>query len=222
MQQSILVLTPGRTGSSAIAGALHLLGVPMSESVGHLDNIERPFAQAGLFEDTAFWEINYQTWQREIDEATSLASYGYMVWKRNDIPIWGLKDPQAVHCFEVFAPLLPNMRLIISLRDEEEAVQSYLKAFGGGEYLANLVPTGVSEEQFVRDLLYQRLEIIERIKSQDRWPHLAVHYDDLLQNPVGWVSTVAAFAFDELKIYPHPDSLLDAVKHIDPSLRSIG
>lgn len=221
MSRSIVVLTPGRTGSSAIAGALHFLGVPMGDREENLDNIERDFAPVGLFEDTVFWEINRQTWGKEIDETTSLASYAYLIWKRYDMPIWGLKDPQAVHCFECFAPLLPDLHIIISTREKEECIQSFLKAFGGGEYLDELCPDDCTEEQYVRGLIQERLEIIDNIKKLDRYPFISIDYGDLIKNPVGWIGLLSQFAFGGLKYFPHPDNILAAVKHIDPDLRTI-
>jgi len=187
-----------------------------------LDSTERSFAPVGLYEDLVFWEINYQTWTGEIDDATSLANYAYLVWQRHTMPIWGLKDPQAVHCFETFAPLFPNMRLIISERDKEQCIESFMKAFGGGEYLLNLCPDELSEEQYIRHLIKERLGIIERIKQSNRWPHLSIQYDNLLENPIGWVSLMAQFAFSGLDYFPPPENILAAVQHIDPELRTIG
>ena len=215
----ILILTPGRTGSSAVAGILDKLGIVMGHPIT-LDKEMRDFAPSGLYEDVNFWDLNFKAWNGRVKNPYDLVgSYAALFYTRRNTSLWGLKDPQALHTFDVFEPLLGDYRVIFPIRDRDSTICSFLSAFGGGEYLKRINSEGIPEERFVERLIDQRLELIEYLKQEYQFNYLPIPYNDLLENPSGWVASISTFVFDGTGYLPHPDKVVEAIEHIDPSLR---
>lgn len=220
MNRQIIILTPGRTGSSMLAGILDKLGITMAlfrdREIG-----EHAHAPAGLYEDQKFWEINTALWIGRIDEENAAGRYGVEVWRRRDLQLWGVKDPHLCHTLPTLLPLLSEPRLLISTRERNEAVESFRAAFGNTEYRHRVLPDGVEWDVFVERLFDERLALIDEYRNLGL-PHLDVPYAKVLENPAGWVGAIAAYCFGGTNLVPFPERVRDAIKHVRPELRHYG
>lgn len=123
----IIVLGTYRSGTSAVAGVLHHLGVMMGKE------FDKPAASnpTGYFEDLEF--------KRLFD----MLAEGREVWKlletlvkirETESPIWGVKDPQLCLFLSKFLPLIhTEHRIISTIRSKEEICKSLAKAITGQE-----------------------------------------------------------------------------------------
>jgi hypothetical protein len=125
LMSCIIVLGCYRSGTSAVAGVLHHLGVKM----GNDFDKPAPSNPKGYFEDLEF--------KRLYDMVTQ----GKDVWKLIETlikirelenPIWGVKDPQLCLFLNKFVPLIhTEHRIISTIRSKEQICQSLAKAIAG-------------------------------------------------------------------------------------------
>jgi hypothetical protein len=124
MSKCIIVLGCYRTGSSAVAGILHHLGVMMGKRFD-IPNQNNP---KGYFEDLDFKELHKET---DFD----FDCYLYLIRKREKLPIWGVKDPRLCMYFSTLVSNLSCENSVISItRPEEDICRSLEKAIGRTEY----------------------------------------------------------------------------------------
>jgi len=131
--KAIVVLAMHRSGSSAVAGVLHYLGVDMGAEHFMPPDARNP---KGYFEDKRFvalnecilasvggaWNVNVsRDWidyarDKFDDEARNLVS--------GRTGIWGWKDPRTVMTFPLYAPHLRDVEFVIVTRAEEAIAES--------------------------------------------------------------------------------------------------
>lgn len=125
----VIVLGCFRSGTSAVAGALHHLGVFMGSRFDE-PNKNNP---KGFWEDIEFKDLHFKLGLRSpvVDEF-----YESLVRSREmDCPLWGVKDPMLCKHLGKITPLLKDHRLIVCRRPAEEIAQSMANAVGIGEPL---------------------------------------------------------------------------------------
>lgn len=115
----IIVLGCWRSGTSAVAGVLHHLGVMMGEKF----NVPTPMNPKGYFEDIEFKEVfnglmNY-------DPACEDLMMKLIRKRRTNFKLWGVKDPQLCYLLDQFTEhLWCDHKLISTVRDKEAIAKS--------------------------------------------------------------------------------------------------
>ena len=193
MSKCILVLSVGRSGSSAVAGMLHHLGVFMGDVFEPSDgnNIY------GTFEHLAFVNLNRAviTGQANEDE--------YRAMDRK-LPLWGIKDPQLCLTAHLLIPHIENIHIIVVRRNPDKAVDSYNRA-----YLSGI--------DYARAWYDRTNDYLENQLEQFDGPVLNIWWDDVTQNSTEMARKMADFigVSDEEKI-------LSAASHIQKPEKNEG
>lgn len=211
----ILVLSVGRSGSSATAGMLHCLGVDMGVKFleGDKNNLE------GTYEDLAFVNLN----RAILTEQASISEYAGMV--RNK-PLWGVKDPQLCLTIGHFMPYLLaagiDVRIVHVKRNPEDAIASYNKSYYSGTktakgwYEATSRALALNLERFDGPVLEMDFEYIldDPIREAERLAHFvdiddpkliraaANHIRSKEKKPPGWGSVALGVRISK---FPEPD-----------------
>jgi hypothetical protein len=190
----ICVLGVHRSGTSLVTRALHLLGVPL----GPDEHLMRPRVDnpLGFFEHQPLTDLNDEILWRlggcwhtppafPEEWATSPALDDFRSRARllleedfGSTALWGWKDPRTCLTLPFWAPLLPETRCIICLRNPLDVARS-LEA-----------RDGFPLERGVRlwvDYLASAL------LNSTGLPRLFVSYDDLVDRPASELSRIAAF-----------------------------
>ncbi|KSW10770.1 hypothetical protein CF15_08305 [Pyrodictium occultum] len=139
--KTIIVLGMGRSGTSMVAGILHILGVNMGERLlgAHWSN------PLGHFEDLDFVELNEEilraaggSWDnppaREAILAVAPRFYDRIrplaEEERRRHEVWGWKDPRTSLTVELYLPHLENPYFIVCHRDWEAIARSLKRRDG--------------------------------------------------------------------------------------------
>jgi hypothetical protein len=183
----IVVLTPSRTGSSAVAGSLDRLGVDM----GNFKRRPRTFNQSGQFEDRAFMSFSDQylgtrggtwsnPWVKGLGKPSKkeLRQFKKFIQQRSATSkIWGWKNPRTILFINAFKHLLSKPLYIWVKRNRDATLKSMKHRHPTWErwaceklhdYYVGLI------EEFTKD---QRVEIIR--------------YEDLIESPKRHVTRLA-------------------------------
>lgn len=199
MGRCVLVVGTGRSGTSAIAGALAELGVHMGDEFVSRSRSNK----YGTFEDKEFFDFN-----RNVILGTFNGSpddwFSEYAKRRNDRArdsVWGIKDPALVHTLpKVLSLLGEDVRIIVARRGAQACVNSYLRAYGG-KYL--------EAEEWYRETL----ELLNSGMSQYNGKYIIVDFDKLIAQPEELVPQISAFAFEDLEP-PSWESTQRAIGHV--------
>jgi hypothetical protein len=220
MGRAIIVLCLPRTGSSAVAGALHRMGVDMGE--GHMQPAD-PLNERGYYEDTR--------WQ---NASKLMAGYGKSLTPPRELgaaparivhmaldavggkPIWGFKSPRAAFTLPL---LLPDIQArghdvrIVAVEREYGAVRASMKDHSDREWGGKRRLTMRGIETLLENW---RIALDGTLSACDV-PQYTVHYEAMLANTRPALAALEVFAFAGLE---HLSNGIDeAVAWIDPALR---
>ncbi|PFI73611.1 sulfotransferase family protein [Bacillus cereus] len=210
-----LILSLHRSGSSALAGTLHFLGVDMGSNLLKAS----PANPKGYFENSYFVKLNDfilklfdATWQtppsREIITSKKLEFYGVQNSLNENIqPIWGLKDPRTVLILDIWKPYLEkiaDITYVFIWRPIEECVASLTYRDN-----MNLDTARKILETYLMNLKYYR----EQLKKENK-DIVDVYFQEFLEKPEIFVKQV------NLRINQPCDHNLDIVKEfLDKKLK---
>ena len=167
----IIVLGCYRSGSSAVAGILHHLGVFMGTV---LDPPSKGNPQ-GYYEDVEFKDLH----KKMMEEEDVMEEYADLLERRKQLPLWGLKDPRL--CLLMHQLPLKPAYVIVTHRDQAEIAHSLKK-----------IMESPNAKQWV-PLIDHYLE------KRDSWlkcytgPVMDVRFDELRINPHRTVQAIANF-----------------------------
>lgn len=186
-QKTVVVVGSGRGGTSAVAGAVHLLGVRMVEGDYELNSEDYEIVRAyqrnmGLGHQRAAEEVSKVIADRN---------------RRYDV--WGWKDPSADLYLESVVTGLRNPHFIMVFRNPFDVAQSH-------------VATGTPGIEVGLDSALNRYMRYWGLLQKLRCPTLMVSYERTLSDPRGFVSEACAF----LGIAPKRAQRLAAEGFIDP------
>jgi hypothetical protein len=119
----ILVVGPGRCGTSAIAGFLHKLGVHMTPDPEAKDSSN----PTGFFEDSDFQPLNITLSHNRITPRRFIVGIKEVIKQRKEP--WGLKHPVIAHFLPFYLPLLDDVKFIRLHRDKEEIIASMQRQY---------------------------------------------------------------------------------------------
>lgn len=208
--QSVVVLGMHRSGTSAVAGILQMLGVNMGahqlgpddfNPKGHFENNiikilnERLLRRAG-----GSWS-NPPTTQAIIKAGQTLQRTIEHTIRREQSQMWGMKDPRLVLTFGVYYPYLVNPRLIVCRRPPAEVARSLKRR--------NEIP--LDEGKRLAETYSQRLNAL---LHDYRLPHTELEFDDLFTAPDSAISKIVSFLGCTLT----EDRKREMLSFIDPDL----
>jgi len=216
MGRAILVLGVPRSGTSAVAGVLHHLGVNMG--TGHLQKANK-WNPKGHMEDLRWQKLNKQLTgaryghtqpetisQQQQDQYKALAEMCDVNF------LWGMKDPRLCFTARHFWRYLDDARIIAVMRSPEAAATSLMR-HSQENYRGQ---HGMTKHQAtdLRDLWARAME--QRLI--EFWgPVMRVQYEELIQWPDDTISDLARFAFHGIRELV-PD-FQAARQFVDPRLK---
>jgi len=195
MSRAVFVLGSGRSGTSAVAGVLHKLGVPMGE----------PFVQTtsansrGTFEDYQLYQLNREYL------ANGIADFDSWVEERSGPPVWGAKAPTLSYTFNQIWPMLNDARVIVVTRSPAASISSYQRA-----YDTKLVDAQAWYQKTIDALDEQLSKFPGEIKT--------VKYEQLLNSPNTVIDKIIDFVFDGID-RPGYLQIDDAISFIEPAMQ---
>lgn len=170
----VVVLGFYRSGSSAVAGLLHHLGVHMG------DRFDEPneFNPHGYWEDLAFKDLH----KAMMDGENVENEYIELIRRREELPLWGVKDPRL--CL-----LLPNLvdnlktdvRIIHTIRGKPHCIESIRKA----------LPQQADGIDKLFDVYMKHAHRF--IQEHLQIPACYIHFDNLYERTQSVVAKVANF-----------------------------
>jgi hypothetical protein len=185
----IIVLAMHRSGSSAVAGILHYLGVDMGAEYFLAPSPANP---KGYFEDSRFvnansmalrsvggaWNCNVKP--HEIVETRTEHKRRIRGLLRNRDGIWGWKDPRTVLAWPLYEPYLKGHKFVMVTRDNAKIAQSLRRR--------NKMP--LKDGLRFASVYHGRMTDI--VSASDA-PVICVPYSSLVASPVHWINQLAAF-----------------------------
>lgn len=210
----VIVLTPPRSGSSAISGVLHQLGVCMGTQL-LAASVANP---AGFFEDTSLLNLHKQMldhcWHNPGPPCVNalLPQYRQQIAQRAKQSLWGIKDPRLCFLLPQLMPVFKeydcDVQLVLPQRDPVEIVASLLSPnFQPGE---GFVKTQTAAQHTCQRYLNARQMVLAQLKL----PALALDYVELIHQPETQIHALCKF----LGIQPSAAALKAAVVSINPKL----
>jgi len=192
MSEIYVVIGPPRSGTTLVAGILHLCGVPMFPSLDKAiyQNAGDEWNQKGHFADADFHALISQfltgldlpvpTWTP--DESTVPTIQG-LVAERSVAPKCGIKGMNAWIAAKVLSSMGYDVRIIRTSRDIEQSKASFTERTG--EAFKEGAPAFVEATKSLSDALYDAFPSDKK---------LTVLFDDIYDNTAATVSAIAAFA----------------------------
>ena len=170
-ERTLVVSGAPRSGTTAIAACLAMMGVPMGVPVP-------PPVHEYNYEDPAFIQMLHMETPRDID----LHGLRDLISQRNGThAVWGFKLPMALHSLPVLQRELRNPAFVFAFRDPVAVSCREMIATGADAVSA-----------IYRALGWQRV-IVEFIASSGA-PCLVISYEKALQFPKSLVKTLSRWA----------------------------
>lgn len=226
MSRVILVLGVHRSGTSAVAGVLHHLGVymgkPNSSTESDLPPIDGWPTYAsnpkGQFEDGNFCNINRSllgpNWRDPVlpisERGVGLAEL-YANHLEPNRTVYGLKDPAICFSWKIWHEVLVAAgHKVAVLSVHRLNFDAAIKSLVRRDTLPEQVANHIMSRYWLGHL--QALSTLSK-----KAPILKIPFETLLAAPEDGISIIADWAFEELEP-PSPEQFAAAVSHIDPSL----
>lgn len=186
-----LILSSHRSGSSATAGILDVLGIHMGDSLlkpsstnpkGYFENVDFVYLNDKILHTVgAAWDNppKREELRRSIDLSSDILSF----LNKHIKPLWGLKDPRMVLTFDIWKPCLNQLEditYIFTWRPIQESVASLVNRNKFEEQTAASILTRYHE-----NLLYYR-----NLLEQENKDIIDVHFDKLLESPEKFVKEI--------------------------------
>lgn len=199
MPQCILVVGVMRSGTSAVAGILHHLGIYMGERF-----IDNGWNAKGSFND-----VDWERWSddvfrgdyrhdKEISEE-QLAELATLVQSRDDLGVdWGAKSTCLPIIAERVAKLTTcDVKAIVTRRDVKKSKQSYMDRSGCDPFWG---------EKIFRDLP----DALDLFVAGTSLPILEIQFEELITNQKAAVESISEFTGKSLtsEALSFPDSSL--------------
>lgn len=219
MSRAIVVLGLPRTGSSALAGAIHRFGIDMGEGYWQpRDELN----YRGYYEDLRWQNIHKPAtgYRYTIDvklRERHLKAYERLIKQLNEQPLWGFKSPRTVFVYPTLQPMLSEHRVVVIEREWEHTVKSYTRhsqrAYGGKQ--------AVSEEQ-ADTVLARWHEALEQSVTECEHPIYRIQFEDLIGDTERIVRELAKFAYAGTPLDYTEKQIETACRWIDPEMTHFG
>lgn len=222
--RAIFVLSVPRSGSSAVAGALHAMGVNMGE--GYLQ-VKDELNPKGYYEDLR-WQMlskmiagtRYSTRVGAPNEDLTI-KYRRLIRECASAPLWGVKGPRLAFLFEHVWKLVEGegveTRVIVVHRNLEDVVRSFQRhtqiAYRGQFEMTHAE---------AREKISSWLDALEGQLVKYTGPVFEVGYNQLMEEPVTELLYLHDFCYEGLQVEGHRRIITPALNWLDPELRHYG
>lgn len=199
----VAVVGPPRSGTSAVAGLLHQMGVHMGDSLLPA-NVHNP---KGFYEDMDFVELNARLlngvedplveprWTQELHDQFSALVRS----KASTHELWGVKDPRLCMTLPMLAKALKaygcELRVVTTLRSIHHSVDSLKKLHGGMS--ADRAAMIVGKYSYARSM---NMEKWMQADPQNLGRQFQVLYDQLVDEPDKVIAYLQTFVGLEPKV----------------------
>jgi len=206
---AVLVLGIPRTGTSAVAGILHHLGVYMGEGWA----ASASYNLKGTYEDSRMKAIMEEMvggqWTNprpsSLTVEQSLPAWNHELQRFQDHELWGFKHSLLCFVLPFLVDTLPgDTRLIVTSRDPDATVKSIM-------LLPGMLGIGMATKIYWRFKVAMGWMDLGQKTIPEKWTRLLIRYEDLVARPKENVGLIADFA----GICPNRA----AVDFVDPALR---
>ncbi len=196
MTRMVLILGPGRCGTSMVSNVLHVLGCNMGEAWTPYREESDPF---GTWEDHTLRTLTDDMTEGKI----STEAFKPIVAERcRKYKIWGFKTPRLAHVAQHLIPLVDDVRIIAMYRNPDDTVNSAMRAYNIGRYQANA--------------WYRESALAMQARLEEFRGHvLKLYFEDVLAAPDRAVNAIMQFAFSGLPM-PHAARYRAALEVIRP------
>lgn len=208
--RSIWVFGLHRGGTSALAGALHHLGVDMG-TMAHAEASAPDSNPAGQYEDAEGVSLlnnligNWRIPQKHLFERPAGEEFeAYIKRREEESPLWGFKDPRMVFFWPVCWTVPKDPVVVYSVRDPIRATASLVRR----DKFPPLVAGTLISEYWLG--MYSALALTEAKGIT----MAGVEYSQLLKKPC----TTLLQLCEDIGLQPSDEQMAAAVMHIDPSL----
>ena len=174
----IIVLGAPRSGTSAVAGILHNLGVFMAKHFGDLPDKDNP---RGYYEDRDFIDLHTARVCELIDDETLIGTAKFFLSIRRSLNArYGWKELRTINFYHIYKELCPNAKVIYAHRaDERKAISSISEKFD------------VSEKD-AQTVYYTSKDVFE-LQFMPNFECASIKLEDIRENPIGAVMGIAKF-----------------------------
>lgn len=215
---AVVILTLPRSGSSALAGCLHRMGVDMGEGYFQpTDNLN----PKGYYEDTRFRGLTnaltgyrYDIYYPQRISAGYLMNFEKLILGRSRKEFWGVKDTRMVFLFPYLAEIFKKraeVKVITMLRAWDDIARS-IQRHSQIAYDGQLEMTLDQAWELVKNWKVGWSESRKFIPPESEYQ---VFFPDLFKNPEKTLAGVWAFIYGE---EPIKSDIEEAVKFIDQDL----
>jgi Sulfotransferase family len=138
MVEPIIIVGPGRCGTSCVAGVLHRLGVVVGLRLLPGDETN-PF---GHYEDCEFLHLNASVLSGKITQSEWTEQTGQIIEARRALGRpWGWKDPRTCVLLRHYLQFFNDPKFVRCVRDPAEIDASAIRAYSGRGWDANYART---------------------------------------------------------------------------------
>jgi hypothetical protein len=192
-KKTVVVLGMHRSGTSAVAGTLQILGVDMGTKLKKADQAN----PKGYFEDELFLKINKAilrdkklSWDKPpkspIKTTSSKNINQLKKYIKSKKDLWGWKDPRTCLLLGIYAKLVKNIHLITVFRNPLEIAKSLEERDG------IKIQDGIELTNKYNSLILRQLNLYPK------YPKLYISFEEIIACPVSIAKKIATFL--ELKI----------------------
>jgi hypothetical protein len=127
MIEPIVIVGPGRCGTSCVAGVLHHLGVFIGSRLVGAD-VSNPY---GHFEDCDFLELNAAVLKQALSRAEWAGRVQRLIEKRRALGVpWGWKDPRTCNLLWDYLEFFHDPKFVRCVRAPGQIEASIVRAYG--------------------------------------------------------------------------------------------
>jgi hypothetical protein len=199
MSRAIFIIGPQGSGSSALAGALHSMGIHMGDKLKGSSKLN----PKGHFEDEEFEDIAFLENADINDVCSRVEDY---IKKRNQREIWGLKLFFIPGLFKFMFPNLDECRVLSIDRPPEGCIKSSLEKYGH-----------FRSRESIEDMHARIRKNRERIIEEFCLKNLDVNFNNLTDNTAYEIGRIVDFCFEGMQ-KPEQSKIDEAIAFIDPKL----
>ena len=189
--RAILVCGIGASGTSAVAGALHHMGVPM----GHDAHLGRHPAGFSLYEDAEFYGAFQRGDHSEIKR---------LVLRHAREPVFGFKNTLAFKCLSWLPDFLNAIQWDTRIVACHRAAMASAKGRQEGRCPPGVFYSRAEAQRWAMQALNEYTDALLSLPFETPVHH--VQYEWLIDDPEGQVGELAAFAFQGLDAEPDLDA----------------
>lgn len=195
MSRVVLVCGIGCSGTSATAGVIHKLGIPMGLE-GHMGDHPKGF---GLYEDSCFYDV----WNDK-------GKFRFQYEQHRQESIFGIKNTIMGLHLDWVLPIIQycgdDPYLVVSHRQLLDSVAGRVNGkCPPGQYYD--YRSSLEWALRATQLLYSQL-------LETDIPVFHIQFEGLLQDPKIHVEQIRDFVFDGMDIEPTSDQMFEAIEHI--------